>query len=238
MALNRLDKLIALNCNVSRKDARELIRDGKVKVNGKVVLRAEELTDSSLDEIDVKGFDFTARKHIYLMMNKPEGYITATKDENKKTVIDLVPPELGRKSLFPCGRLDKNTTGLLILTDDGEFCHRLVSPNHSIYKTYIATLSRPLDAAAKKLLESGIALKDGTVCKPAKINYFTDDYTFTAEIRISEGKYHQVKRMFAAAGNHVERLRRIQIGGLRLDESLPEGSCRELTPEELKMIFE
>ncbi len=237
MSLSRLDKMIALNCNVSRKEARDLIKSGKVSVNAKTVLRSEELIDISLDTVSVKGFDFTLKNHIYIMMNKPEGVITATKDENKKTVLDIIPSNMKRKSLFPCGRLDKNTTGLLILTDDGDFCHRLVSPNHSILKTYSAVLSRPLDDKAIKLLENGIILSDGTACKPAKVNYFTDDYTYTAEITISEGKYHQVKRMFAAAGNHVDKLKRIQIGSLKLDESLPEGQCRELSNEEIKLIF-
>ncbi len=237
MSLSRLDKMIALNCNVSRKEARELIKEGKVKINGKTTLRAEELIDTALDEIAVKGYDFTAKKHIYIMLNKPEGYISATKDENKKTVLELVPPELNRKSLFPCGRLDKNTTGLLILTDDGDFCHKLVSPNHRIFKTYTAELARPLDNASVKSLERGIILKDGTECKPAKVKYFTDDYSYFAEIQISEGKYHQVKRMFAAVGNHVEKLKRIKIGGLELDKNLKEGECRELTRDELNRIF-
>lgn len=238
MSLSRLDKLIALNCNVSRKEAREIIKDGKVTVNGRLMLRAEELIDSALDEVSVKGFDFTLKNHIYIMLNKPEGVITATKDEHKKTVLDLIPPGLSRKSLFPCGRLDKDTTGLLILTDDGDMCHRIVSPNHSIFKTYTAILSRPLDSAAIKKLESGIVLKDGTECMPAKVRYFTDDYKYCAEIKISEGKYHQVKRMFAAAGNHVDKLKRTQIGSLKLDNSLAEGECREISKEELQLIFE
>ena len=238
MSLSRLDKLIALNCNVSRKEAREIIKEGKVNVNGRLILRAEELIDTMLDEVSVKGFDFTLKNHIYIMLNKPAGVITATKDENKKTVIDLIPPELSRKSLFPCGRLDKDTTGLLLLTDDGDMCHRIVSPNHCIYKTYIAVLSRPLESADIKKIESGIILKDGTKCMPAKVRYFTDDYSYFAEIKISEGKYHQVKRMFAAAGNHVDKLKRIQIGSLKLDDSLAEGQCREITKEELQLIFE
>lgn len=237
MSLNRLDKLIALNCNVSRKEARELVKSGKVKVNGVIVLRSEELVDISADTIDVNGFEFASKNHIVIMMNKPDGVITATKDEHKKTVIDLIPDNLMRRSLFPCGRLDRNTEGLLIITDDGELCHKIVSPSHHVYKTYIATLTRPLDSKAIKELETGVVLTDGTECLPAKINYLRDDYEYRCEIKICEGKYHQVKRMFLAVGNHVDKLRRTAIGGLELDDSLAPGECREMTKEEVELLF-
>ena len=236
--MKRLDKLIALNCNLSRKEARQLIKDGAVSVNGKTVLRAEELIDTETDEINVKGFTFTNKDHIYIMLNKPEGVITATRDENKKTVLDLVPEELRRRSLFPCGRLDRDTTGLLIITDDGALSHKIMSPSHHVRKTYIAHLSYPLYDEDKARLEAGITLADGTECQPAKVKAFTKDNIPCAEITIGEGKYHQVKRMFAAVGNHVESLRRIKIGSLALDEALSEGECREMTAEEINMIFE
>ena len=238
MSLNRLDKLIALNCNVSRKEARELVKSGQVKVNGKTVLRSEELIDTSLDRVEINGHDFISKDHIYIMMNKPAGVITATKDEHKQTVMDLIPGALTRRSLFPCGRLDRNTTGLLIITDDGEFCHRIVSPNHHVYKTYIARLTRPLDEKSIKQLESGVTLTDGSECLPAKVKNLSDDYTYKAQIKIREGKYHQVKRMFLAVGNHVDSLERIAIGSLKLDGALAPGECREMTDEELGLLFE
>ncbi len=237
MSLNRLDKIIALNCNVSRKEARELVKSGKVKVNGNIVLRSEELVDSSADSINVNGFEFASKNHIVIMMNKPDGVITATKDDNKKTVIDLIPDNLMRRSLFPCGRLDKNTEGLLIITDDGELCHRIVSPSHHVYKTYIATLTRPLDSKAIASLENGVVLSDGTQCLPARINYYKDDYGYCCKIKIREGKYHQVKRMFLAVGNHVDKLKRTAIGALKLDESLKPGECREMTRDEIELLF-
>ena len=144
MGLKRLDKLIALNCNVSRKEARTLIKDAAVTVNGRCVLRAEELVDVETDDIAVKGYNFTAKEHIYIMLNKPQGVISATNDPRKETVIDIIPPELKRRSLFPCGRLDRDTTGLLIITDDGALAHRIMSPSHHVYKTYEAILKEPI----------------------------------------------------------------------------------------------
>lgn len=238
MGLKRLDKLIALNCNVSRKDARKLIKDAAVSVNSRVCLRAEELVDPDIDDIDVKGHNFTAKEHVYIMLNKPQGVISATTDPAKKTVIDIIPPQLKRRSLFPAGRLDRDTVGLLIITDDGAFAHRIMSPAHHVFKTYEATLSFPIDENDIRKLEEGITLGDGTECLPAKVKSFTTSDGFpAAEIKIREGKYHQVKRMFHALGNNVEHLRRIQIGSLKLDTSLAEGECREMTEEELGLVF-
>jgi 16S rRNA pseudouridine516 synthase len=238
MGLKRLDKLIALNCNVSRKDARKLIKDAAVSVNSRVCLRAEELVDPDVDDIYVKGYNFTAKEHIYIMLNKPQGVISATTDPAKKTVIDIISPELKRRSLFPAGRLDRDTVGLLIITDDGAFAHRIMSPAHHVFKTYEATLSFPIDENDIRKLEDGITLGDGTECLPAKVRAFTTPEGLpAAEIKIREGKYHQVKRMFHALGNNVEHLRRIQIGSLRLDTSLAEGECREMTAEELELVF-
>ena len=237
MGLKRLDKLIALNCNVSRKDARKLIKDAAVTVNSAVVLRAEELVDPDVDDISVKGYNFTIKEHIYIMLNKPKGAISATTDPAKKTVIDIIPDELKRRSLFPAGRLDRDTTGLLIITDDGAFAHRIMSPAHHVFKTYEAILSFPIDENDIRNLEEGITLGDGTECLPAKVEAFTENELPAARIKIREGKYHQVKRMFHALGNNVEQLRRIQIGSLKLDTSLSEGECRELTAEELELVF-
>lgn len=238
MSLKRLDKLIALNCNVSRKDARKLIKESAVTVNSRVCLRAEELVDPEVDDINVKGYNFTAKDHVYIMLNKPQGVISATTDPKKKTVIDIIPDGMKRRSLFPAGRLDRDTTGLLVITDDGAFAHRIMSPAHHVFKTYQAVLSFPIDENDVMKLESGITLGDGTECLPAKVKPFTTaDGLPAAEIKIREGKYHQVKRMFHALGNNVEQLRRIQIGSLKLDTSLAEGECRELTSEELELIF-
>lgn len=162
-------------------------------MNGRCVLRAEELVDVEVDDIDVKGYNFTAKEHIYIMLNKPQGVISATNDPRKETVIDIIPPELKRRSLFPCGRLDRDTTGLLIITDDGALAHRIMSPSHHVYKTYEAVLKAPISNSDIALLESGITLADGTECLPAKVRAFTVGGAPAAEIKIKEGKYHQVK---------------------------------------------
>lgn len=237
MAAERLDKLVSLNCGVSRRDSRRLIKEGKVSVNGETVLRAEFPAQAGVDVISVDGFDFSLREHIYLMLNKPEGVISASDDKKKKTVVDLVPEPFNRRSLFPAGRLDRDTTGLLIITDDGDFTHRLLSPSHHVYKTYIARLDAPLSTESVKRLEDGITLSDGTECLPALVRAYEENGDFYAEIKIREGKYHQVKRMTAACGSKVIQLRRTTIGRLNLDEALAPGECRELTDEELELIF-
>lgn len=237
MATERLDKLVSLNCGVSRRDARTMIKEGKVAVNGVLAAKAETAIDPEEDTIAVDGYDFTLREHIYIMLNKPEGVISASADSKKKTVVDLVPDALRRRSLFPAGRLDRDTTGLLIITDDGDFTHRLLSPTHHVYKTYIAGLDCPMAEEKAQLLREGITLEDGTVCLPAFVKTYTESGMAFAEIRIREGKYHQVKRMCAACGCHVETLRRVAIGALRVDENLAPGECRECTETELELLF-
>ena len=238
MPIQRLDKTISLNCSVSRRDARKLIKEGKVSVNGRTALRAETEINTQTDTIAVDGVKYEIKEHIYIMMNKPSGVISASDDKNKTTVVDLVPPELRRRSLFPAGRLDRDTTGLIIITDDGDFTHRLLSPSHHVYKRYIAKLDLPLGEESVKKLEEGILLEDGTQCLPARVKTFEKDGGQFAQIEIREGKYHQVKRMTAACGSHVVELRRVKIGALCLDESLAPGECREMTAEELSLVFE
>lgn len=237
MAQQRLDKLIALHCNVSRRDARQLIKDCAVTVNGAPALRAEELVDTDSAEIAVRGRSFDLREHIYIMLNKPAGVISASTDIQKKTVIDVIPQALRRRSLFPAGRLDRDTTGLLIITDDGDFAHRMMSPAHKVFKTYIAELESELADYDIERLERGITLSDGTICLPARVERLAPESGYAARIQIREGKYHQVKRMFAACSNCVTGLRRVQIGALRLDESLAEGECRELSAAEAAKVF-
>ncbi|MBQ6264601.1 MAG: rRNA pseudouridine synthase [Clostridia bacterium] len=238
MPSERLDKITALNCSVSRRDARKLIKEGRVSVNGQTVLRAETEIDTATDEITVDGVSYAIKEHIYIMMNKPAGVISASEDIKKTTVVDLVPQRLRRRSLFPAGRLDRDTTGLIIITDDGAFTHRLLSPSHHVYKRYIAKLDAPLDAGSVKRLEEGILLEDGTHCLPARVKAYEKDGEPFAQIEIREGKYHQVKRMTAACGSHVTELQRVKIGALSLDEGLAPGECREMTPEELALVFE
>ena len=235
--LDRLDKTVAKHMNISRSAARQLIRSGAVEINGKKIFAAEEQLDINRDELRINGKAVAMRKYLYIMLNKPSGVLSAAKDPDCSTVIDLLPPELKRRGLFPAGRLDKDTTGLLIITDDGDFAHRLISPSHHVYKTYEAVLESPIGEEELSKIRAGITLGDGTQCLPAQAQLIGTE-PFTVRVRIREGKYHQVKRMFAAVGNSVSRLHRSAIGALRLDEMLLPGEARLMTDREIKMIFE
>lgn len=229
----RLDKLLGSQTDLSRKEARQVIKDGLVSV-GDVVIRDPGFSvDPNAQSVTVAGTPLEFKEHLYLMLNKPEGYISATEDRTQKTVLDLVPPDLYRGGLFPAGRLDADTTGFVLLTDDGAFAHDILSPKHHVQKTYIATLAEPVTEDCLRQVRGGIELKDGTVCLPADVRALSE---FEAELKLVEGKYHQVKRMFAAAGNKVVALRRTAMGDVPLDPSLAPGECRELRKEELDAL--
>lgn len=229
----RLDRLISSQGKFSRSEVKKLIRDGLVTVNGEKATTSDMQVDPAVSEVVIAGEPFTYREHIYLMLNKPEGVVSATDDRLHKTVLDLVPPEFDRPGLFPAGRLDADTTGFVLITDDGDFAHRILSPKNHVEKTYIAELADPITDEDVAKLEEGIVLKDGFECLPAKIEVLEDR---KIEIRICEGKYHQIKRMLAATGNRVIVLKRTKIGGLPLDIDLLPGKCREITQEELDVI--
>lgn len=234
--MDRLDKTVAKQMNLSRSGARQLIRSGAVEINGKKVFAADEQLDINTDELKISGKIVTVRQYLYIMLNKPSGVLSAAKDPGCPTVIDLLPPELKRRGLFPAGRLDKDTTGLLIITDDGDFAHRLISPSHHVYKTYEATLESEISEEQLDILRRGAVLGDGTECLPARLKKISENPP-TVRVQIREGKYHQVKRMFASAENSVVALRRTAIGALKLDSSLEAGEARLLTDDERGMIF-
>lgn len=234
--MDRLDKTVAKQMNLSRSGARQLIRSGAVEINGKKVFAADEQLDINTDELKISGKIVTVRRYLYIMLNKPSGVLSAAKDPDCPTVIDLLPPELKRRGLFPAGRLDKDTTGLLIITDDGDFAHRLISPSHHVYKTYEATLEGDISEEQLDILRRGAVLGDGTECLPARLKKISENPP-TVRVQIREGKYHQVKRMFASAENSVVALRRTAIGALKLDSSLEAGEARLLTDDERGMIF-
>lgn len=234
--MDRLDKTVAKQMNLSRSGARQLIRSGAVEINGKKVFAADEQLDINTDELKISGKIVTVRCYLYIMLNKPSGVLSAAKDPDCPTVIDLLPPELKRRGLFPAGRLDKDTTGLLIITDDGDFAHRLISPSHHVYKTYEATLESDISEEQLDILRRGAVLGDGTECLPARLKKISENPP-TVRVQIREGKYHQVKRMFASAENSVVALRRTAIGALKLDSSLEAGEARLLTDDERGMIF-
>lgn len=233
LEMERLDKILASQGTLSRRDVKEIIKKGRVTLNGAVVRDSAVKVDLNVDVVTIDGEQLTLKKHIYIMMNKPEGVISASDSDNDETVVDLVPDELYRKGLFPAGRLDKDTTGFVLITDDGDFAHKILSPKNHIFKTYLARLQHELTESDIKKLEKGITLQDGTTLKEAKVEIVENTETPLIKIMICEGKYHQVKRMFAATGNKVVSLHRSKMGALSLDPNLKPGECREITPEEL-----
>lgn len=230
----RLDKFISTQTSYSRKDIKALAKKGQITVNGAVVKACDIKVDPTTDVISVCAQMIAYKKYVYYMMNKPKGVLSASSDRNAQTVVDILPQELVRKNLFPAGRLDKDTTGLLIITDDGDFAHRMLAPNKKVYKHYIATLEKEIADGTKEKFENGIVLEDGTVCQKA---YFEQLSGNKALVKICEGKFHQVKKMFAACDRTVVELERIQIGELRLDPSLEPGGVREISEDEKQLIF-
>lgn len=229
--MKRLDAVLSA-CSVgSRSEVKALIRKGKVSVNGTVVRDVSfAVTDS--DEVRVNGIVTDTSEFVYLMLNKPCGFVSTT-DADEENVLSFVPSELFRKGMFPVGRLDKDTSGLIFLTNDGAFSHMLTSPSRHVEKEYIATLERPLDEICFEFFAEGMTLKDGFTTRPAKLERLGEK---KARVVISEGKYHQVRRMFACCGNRVETLKRVRIGGVELDPTLEEGEVRKLTDEELDLF--
>lgn len=233
--MERLDKFISTQTSYSRKDIKRLCKSCDIMVNGEIVKKSEYKIDPENDVVCVCGENICYKQFVYYMMNKPKGVLSASNDRNATTVVDILPEEFKRKNLFPAGRLDKDTTGLLIITDDGDFAHRMLSPNKKVYKHYIATLDKELDDRVKERFESGIVLADGTVCQKA---YFEKLSKNTALVKICEGKFHQVKKMFLACSYSVVELERVQIGALKLDSNLAQSEVRELTKIETLLVFD
>lgn len=234
----RIDKLIASQGLASRSEVKAMVRKGEVTCNGEVV-RDAGLKVSYSDTILVNGQLLSQSKFTYIMLNKPQGVVSASNDKKQKTVVDIIPEEYRRKNLFPAGRLDKDTTGFCLITDDGDFAHRILSPSKHVTKTYIAELSNPIDyEKAKQGFLDGVVLGDGTVLLSAILEELLQGDKPVYKVIIKEGKYHQVKRMFLRFGAEVTRLHRTAIGGLPLDKSLSEGECRLITEAELKSIVE
>lgn len=233
----RLDQLLASQGTMSRSEVKTLIKKGAVKINGETCLKNDKKVDGERDKIEVCGKLLNFKRHIYLMMNKPQGVVSACRDPKEKTVLDLLPEQYKRKDLFPAGRLDKDTEGLLIITDDGDFAHRMLSPNKKVYKLYRAVLDKAITEETVRAFARGVLLRDGTSCLPAKLYPAPGDGENSVYVKICEGKFHQVKKMFAACGFSVLFLERKAVGGLSLDVNLHKGDCRELSENELKSIF-
>lgn len=234
--MERLDKVLSSQNVGSRKEIGMMAKKGRITVNGVVVKKADQKVDPEQDVIAVDGVEITFQRFVYYMMHKPAGVLSAARDSRAETVVDLLPPEMVRRDLFPAGRLDKDTEGLLILTDDGDFAHRMLSPKKQIYKEYHARLDHPVGEVDVELFAKGLELSDMT-CLPAKLQILEDGAEPLVSIEICEGKFHQVKRMFAARGCTVTYLKRVRIGSLWLDETLEKGQTRALTEAERKQIF-
>lgn len=230
--MERLDKLLCSQTTLTRSEAGRLIRQGRVFLDGAACRDPARRIDPESARLALDGREVGFARHVYLMLNKPAGVLCVSRDPKVPTVIDLLPEELRRRGLFPAGRLDKDTHGLTLITDDGDLAHRMLSPRHHVPKTYLVRLDRPVDDAAAEAFRAGPTLADGTRCMPAQLSFpQPEDRTF-AEVVICEGKFHQIKRMFLSVGCTVVWLKRIRIGGLTLDESLPEGAARPLTESE------
>lgn len=229
----RLDKLLADTGRWSRKEARLLLKQGRVRVDGEQERSAERKVTPGVSQVTVDGQPVDWSEFHYIMMNKPAGVLTATEDRHQKTVLDLLPEEYRNLNLFPVGRLDKDTEGLLLLTDDGALAHRLLSPRHHVDKVYLARVDGETDDADAKAFAEGITLGDGTKCLPARLEHLGPGL---CRVTLREGKFHQVKRMLAQRGKPVIGLKRLSMGQLELDPALEPGQFRPLTPEECKKI--
>ena len=232
----RLDKFLS-ECGIcTRSESKVFIKKGMITVNGKKAAKGEEKIDPDNDEIMFKGQKITYSKFEYYMLNKPAGVVSATEDKNDKTVIDLVPKPHA-KDIFPVGRLDKDTEGLLIITNDGETAHKLLSPKKHIDKTYfVRTTGGEIGEKEAEPLKKGVDIGEEKLTLPAELEILKNGEISESLLTIREGKFHQVKRMFKAVGREVIYLKRISMGKLKLDESLEKGRCRRLTEDEINMI--
>lgn len=230
----RIDKLLSELGICTRRDAAKIAKTGGVFVDGVPVKDVSKHIDPDTARVVFLGREVTYRKFTYVMLNKPEGYVSATDDKNLPYVTELLPEELRRRELFPVGRLDRDTVGLMILTNNGQLAHSLLSPKHHVAKEYYFTSAEPLDADAESAFIEGITLADGYECKPAEL--YLDEGRREGRIVLTEGKYHQIKRMIASRDNRVTSLERISFGGIPLDKSLARGEWRYLTDEEISLL--
>ena len=232
--MERLDKIVSNQTGYSRKEVKELVRNKRIMVNDVIVSKSDIKVDPINDLISLDGENINVKKKVYLMLNKPKGYVSATEDKELPTVLELVPIEYSHRDLFPAGRLDRDTTGLMLITDDGEFAHNILSPKKHVKKTYNVTIDIPMTEEMVSGFKEGVNLIDGE-CKSAGLE-ITGQYT--GVVTLVEGRYHQIKRMFGCFGAKVVELERIGMGNFFLPSDLELGECREFTEEELQKIKE
>ena len=231
--MTRLDKILSTQLNISRTDAKQMIKKGRVSVNG-IPAKSGDVKVADADIVAVDGNEISYSRFVYIMMNKPKGVISASDGKGEKTVVDLVPSDMQRRGLFPAGRLDKDTTGFVLLTDDGEFAHSILSPSRHIDKTYVVTLDKPVTPEVVQDFRSGMEL-NGERLLQADAQIISEDAT-VCRVVLRQGLYHQIKRMFKKHGLTVLELKRVKMGNLPLDDSLLPGECRYLSQKELDLI--
>lgn len=229
----RLDKFLSDAQLGTRSQVKQLMKKGLITVNGEISKKPELRIDPAIDRVCFDGKEISLEKEVYYMLNKPAGVVSATQDNHERTVLDLFAREDRRPDLFPVGRLDKDTTGLLLITNDGALSHRLLSPRHHVDKTYFTGVDGIISEETAELFANGLDIGDDKPTLPAILKPLSDH---EALVTIHEGRFHQIKRMFHAAGCEVVRLKRLSMGSLTLDEELPEGSYRRLTPEEIELL--
>lgn len=232
MESQRLDKIIASTGRFTRREVKLLARQGRILLDGRAVRDTAEKADPETAEITVDGEPLLWRSRTWVMLHKPAGYLSATEDGRGPTVLDLLPQELRRQGLFPVGRLDKDTEGLLLLTNDGQLAHDLLSPRHHVDKVYYARTAGRLTPEDCAAFEAGMTLSDGLVCLPAGLEILTAGEESEALVTLREGKFHQIKRMLAQRGKPVTYLKRLRMGNLTLDSALAPGEYRFLTEVE------
>lgn len=230
----RIDKLLSELGLCTRREAAKIAKSGGILVDGNVVRDPSKHIDPERQSIILQGREVVYQKYTYVMLNKPEGYVSATDDKSLPYVTELLPEELRRRELFPVGRLDRDTVGLMILTNNGQLAHSLLSPKHHVEKEYFFTAAEPLDKSAEENFKNGVTLADGYECKSAGLVLSEDRRS--GKITLTEGKYHQIKRMIAAQDNRVTSLERISFGGILLDRTLERGQWRYLSDEEIELL--
>lgn len=230
--MERIDKIIASQGQYSRKEVKALIAKRRIAVDGRIVSSSSEKADPMTMLLTVDGKPLEFKRNLYLVLNKPKGYVSATEDREHPTVLELVPQEYRGRDLFPAGRLDRDTTGLMIITDDGVLAHNILAPKKHVPKRYHVELDIPVMEEMRLGFSEGVMLNDG-VCKAADLIKTGEK---TAEVTLREGRYHQIKRMFGCFGAEVVELKRFGMGRLTLPEDLAEGECREMSEEELALL--
>ncbi|MBX4271477.1 16S rRNA pseudouridine(516) synthase [Clostridium estertheticum] len=235
--MDRIDKILSNLGHGTRKEVKALLKKKKVEVDGVIATDSAMKVDPEKAVIKVSGDEINYRKYIYLVMNKPSGVVSATVDRNDETVIDLIDEQYRAFKPFPIGRLDKDTVGLLLITNDGELNHKLIAPKNHVDKVYYAEINKFIDASDINTFKKGVVIDDGYKCMPAELKVLTaNENGSEVMVTIQEGKFHQVKRMFESVNKNVMFLRRISFGPLKLDEDLVEGQCRELSEDEINLL--